>query len=383
MIERRQLLAGAAALGTAGLIHPVIAHARADTDKRLLFVIQRGAMDGLALLAPVGDPHLASLREPLLAGYDTAPRIGSFFALHPAMGDVAALAKQGQALFVHAAASSYRDRSHFDGQNLLETGGLRAYQRRDGWLNRMVGLLPAGDTRALALSTTVPLALQGAQEVASYAPTSIPRADSELLDRVTMLYADDPQLSALWSEALETRDMAGDSHLRNLRSAQQAGSLAARLMQGAQGARVMMIESEGWDSHANQPGQLGRSFANLDAMLAAFRTGLGDDWRDTLVIVATEFGRTVRVNGTRGTDHGTASAAMLLGGNVRGGRVLADWPGLAPAQLYQDRDLKPTTALESAIAGAVAEHYTLDPARVLATLFPGRTAPALSGLVRG
>ncbi|MBD3729688.1 MAG: DUF1501 domain-containing protein [Sphingomonadales bacterium] len=382
MIQRRSLLVGAASFGAASLISPVIAHAAAETDQRLLFVIQRGAADGLALLAPVGDPHLTALREPLLKGYDAAPRIGSFFALHPALGQVNAMAQSGEALFAHGVASAYRDRSHFDGQNLLETGGLRAYERRDGWLNRLLGLLPTGETRGLALSTTVPQALQGPRPVGSYAPSALPDADGALIDRVSALYAGDPQLSSLWQEALQTRGMAGNVTLKNLRNAQQTGALAASLMQGPKGARVMMVESEGWDSHANQPGQLGRTVAALDALLGAVRSGLGADWNRTLVIVATEFGRTARVNGTGGTDHGTASAAMLLGGRVRGGRVLADWPGLAASQLYQDRDLAPTIALESVIAGAVAEHFALDPAHTLATLFPERKIAPREGLLR-
>ena len=373
MIARRNVLAGGVALSLASIGTPTIAFARAATDKRLLFVIQRGAADGLSLLAPVGDPQFTTLRGKFLPDYAEAKRLGSFFALHPALAEVGTLADAGQARFVHAVASSYRARSHFDGQNLLESGGLRAYERRDGWLNRLVGLLPDGEVRALALSQTVPLALQGPETTASYAPSALPEAQGDLLTRVTGLYAEDPQLLELWQEALLTREMAGDSGVRSIRNAEQAGRVAASLMKGANGARIMMVESDGWDTHASQRGQIARSIGNLDAMLGAFRKGLGGDWNDTLVIVATEFGRTAAINGTGGTDHGTASLAMVLGGRLGKSGVVGDWPGLSPNQLYEGRDLRPTTALERVIAGATAEHFGLEPKPTLASLFPGRS----------
>jgi uncharacterized protein (DUF1501 family) len=141
-------------------------------------------------------------------------------------------------------------------------------------------------------------------------------------------------------------------------------------MLGGDGARIAMIETKGWDTHSGQRGRLNAQLRSLDQTLAAMQTGLGAEWANTLVIVATEFGRTARPNGTGGTDHGQASAAMLLGGAVRGGTVLADWPGLSDGALYEGRDLKPTTDLDALIAGAVSQHYALEPARVMATLFP-------------
>ncbi|MCP5397331.1 MAG: DUF1501 domain-containing protein [Sphingomonadaceae bacterium] len=373
MLDRRRLIASGAGFALASIAAPGIALGRAATDKRLLFVIQRGAADGMALLAPVGDPHFMALRHLFAPDYEARPRLSSFFALHPKLEMVGKLAASGDARFLHAAATAYRERSHFDAQNLLEGGGTRAYQRRDGWLNRLVGLLPDGEVRALALSPQVPLAMQGPERVTSYAPTAIPEADGDLLERVSDLYADDPQLLSLWSEALKTREMAGDTGLKNLRNAQQAGALAASLMAGPEGARVMMVESTGWDSHANQRGQLGRTVGNLDTMLGAFHARMGDDWRNTLVIVATEFGRTAQVNGTAGTDHGTASMAMFLGGNLPRAGVDTDWPGLAPAQLHEGRDLRPTASLEQKIASTVAGHFGLDGGRTMAALFPGRS----------
>lgn len=383
-LDRRTLLAGSL-IGAGSLAVPRIAFAQGAGHRNLLFVLLRGAADGMAMLAPVGDPGLAALRGASLADYDNAPRIGSFFALHPALAEVGDAVQAGEALFVHAAATSYRERSHFDGQNLLETGGTAPYASKDGWLNRLVALLNEGapaPLRALAIAPTVPLALRGTAPVSNYAPSALPEASEDLLARVSRLYAGDGELGPLWAQALETRAMAGDDGMRNLNDARKAGELAASLMRDASGARIGMIELGGWDTHANQRGAFARAARQLDALLGAYRSGMGAGWADTLVVVATEFGRTARLNGTGGTDHGTASAALVMGGGVRGGRVIADWPGLADSRLLEGRDLAPTIALESVLAGAVAEHLRLDPARAMARLFPGRGGTPLSGLMR-
>ena len=381
--DRRSLLAGSL-IGAGSLALPRLAFAQGTGSRNLLFVLLRGAADGMAMLAPVGDPGFAALRGAALADYDSAPRIGSFFAVHPALAEIAKLAAAGEALFVHAAATVYRARSHFDGQNLLESGGTAPYATKDGWLNRLVGLMneraPA-PLRALAIASAVPLALRGEAPVSNYAPSALPQASEDLLARVSLLYGADSELGPLWARALETRAMAADDGLTNLRDASAAGELAASLMRGAGGARIGMIELGGWDTHANQRGAFARSARQLDALLAAYRTGMGAAWADTMVVVATEFGRTARLNGTGGTDHGTASAALVMGGAVRGGRVIADWPGLAAAQLYEGRDLAPTIALESVLAGAVAEHLRLDPTLAMARLFPGRSAAPLAGII--
>jgi uncharacterized protein (DUF1501 family) len=385
--DRRTLLAGSLALGASGLALPRIALAQTSGTRKVLFVLLRGAADGLSMLAPVGDPGFEALRGAALADYANAPKIGSFFALHPAFAEVGKTAQAGEALFVHAAATAYRERSHFDGQNLLETGGTAPYASKDGWLNRLVALLAetrrAEPPRALAIAPVVPLALRGDAPVSSYAPSALPAASDDFMARVGALYEADSELAGLWARALETRAMAGDDGMNNLRDASANGALIASLMQGSRGAGIAMIEIDGWDTHANQRGAFARQARGLDALIGAYRSGMGAEWRDTLVLVATEFGRTARLNGTNGTDHGTASAAMMLGGSVMGGKVLADWPGLGMGQLYEGRDLAPTTALESVLAGALAEHLGLDPAQALARLFPGRSVRPLTGMVRG
>lgn len=384
-LDRRSLLAGSLVLGAGSLALPRIAFAQGTGSRNVLFVLLRGAADGMAMLAPVGDPGFEALRGATLPDYADAPRLDSFFAVHPALAEVGKAALAGEALFVHAAATAYRSRSHFDGQNLLETGGTAPYAAKDGWLNRLAALMnesaPA-PLRALAVAQAVPLALRGSAPVSNYAPSALPAASEDLLARVSQLYAADAELGPLWSRALETKAMAGDDSLANLRDAHAAGDLAASLMRGDGGARIGMIELGGWDTHANQRGAFARSARQLDALLAAYKAGMGAGWADTLVVVATEFGRTARLNGTGGTDHGTAGATLLMGGAVRGGRVIADWPGLGEAQLHEGRDLAPTTSLEGVLAGAVAEHLRLDPKLAMTRLFPGRADPALSGLVR-
>ena len=368
MLSRRFFL-GAGGAAVAALSMPRMAFARANTSRRFVFIIQRGAADGLSILGPTGDPLHAGLRDSFDQGLQNGTKLGSFFTLHPALAETAKMYAASQALFVHAVASPYRDRSHFDGQNVLETGGSAAYQLKDGWLNRLLSLLPAGDTKALALSDTVPMALRGNNQVSSYAPSKLAGPSEDLLQRVAALYEADQQLHALWSEAVATRMTAGDVEATGQNGA-AIGSVAARLLSGDSGARIAMIETNGWDTHSGQQGRLAAQLRNLDGIVGSLKTGLGDDWANTLVVVATEFGRTARPNGTGGTDHGEASLAMLLGGAVAGGKVIADWPGLSTAALYEGRDLKPTTDLDALIGGAVAQHYALDARRVMTTLFP-------------
>ncbi len=370
-MDRRQLLVRSL-LGAGALALPGLSFAAAPGDRRFVFVIQRGAADGLNIVMPVGDPGFAAARGTLAV--DGATKLDALFSLHPALVETGKLYADKEALFAHAVASPYRDRSHFDGQNVLETGGTLAYQLKDGWMNRLIALLPKDESEAIAIATTIPAALRGRADVSSYAPSALPAASDDLMGRVSALYAGDAQLHGLWAQALATRAMTSDLSDLGGRNGAATGALAARLLTGPGSARIAMIETGGWDTHAQQKGRLAAQLKGLDGLITALKTGLGADWRKTLVIVATEFGRTVAVNGTGGTDHGTGSSAMLIGGAVQGGRVVADWPGLSQSALYEGRDLRPTLGLDTLIANALARHYALDPARVAAALFPGQPA---------
>lgn len=378
-MDRRSFL-GAAAM----LVAPRILWAQAATERRFIFVMQRGAADGLNTVIPYADPAYARARGALAIDPVGALKLDGSFALHPSLSHLHTLYGAGQATFFHAVASPYRDRSHFDAQNVLESGGSAPYQLRDGWMNRLLGMLPRSGKEAIAFSPAVPLAFQGAMPVTSYAPSALPPAQEDLLMRVEQLYAQDGALQALWSSAMEARGMAagmGGGAARQ--DAAVLGRMAAGFLARADGPRVAMIETSGWDTHSGQAARLGTQLRNLDKLLAGLQDGLGAVWHQTVVLVATEFGRTVAANGTGGTDHGTGSVAMLVGGAVAGGRVVADWPGLAPADLLDGRDLKPTLALDALITAACAESFGLEPDRLAPVLFPsGAQSPPMPALLR-
>jgi uncharacterized protein (DUF1501 family) len=378
MIHRRQFLhIAGAGLGSL-LVAPRIVFANVETDRRFVFVIQRGAADGLNTIVPYADPAYAMLRGKLAVSDPI--KLDGMFGLHPSLAGLSKLHQEKQALFVHAVASPYRERSHFDGQNVLESGGSAPYERKDGWLNRLVGMLPKSRSEAIAFAPTIPLALRGAAEVGSYAPSALPEAPDDLMMRVSQLYEADEQLHALWSSAMEARTLGAAREARQ--DPASVGRTAASFLAKPDGPRVAMIETSGWDTHAGQQGRLANQLKGLDAMIDAMRVDLGDVWKDTTVLVATEFGRTAAANGTGGTDHGTASAALLAGGAVKGGRVLADWPGLAANALYEGRDLAPTLDLDMLIAAAAAETFGFDPEKTMRTLFADRPFnEAVSGLV--
>ena len=371
-LDRRSFL-GAAALLTAS---PVLFAQAAE--RRFVFIIQRGAADGLNTVIPYADPAYARLRGALAVDPASALKLDGTFALHPSLPRLHELHAAGEASFFHAVASPYRDRSHFDGQNVLETGGSAAYQVKDGWMNRLVGLLPRRGKDAIAFSAAVPVALRGPAEVTTYAPSALPQANDDLMLRVEQLYAGDSQLHALWSSALDARGMAGEkSGGERRQDAAALGRIAAGFLARADGPRIAMIETGGWDTHSGQNARLAGQLRSLDNLVGALRDAMGVAWSQTVVLVATEFGRTVAANGTGGTDHGTGAVAMLIGGRVQGGRVVADWPGLLPADLHEGRDLKPTLALDRLLASACAETFGIDPDRTARVLFPdsARGAP--------
>ena len=375
---------------------PRFAQAAGGRDPRLAVVILRGALDGLSTVAPVGDPDYAALRGAiaLSASGDTpAPMLDGFFALHPAMPNFARLYKAGQLVAVHATATPYRERSHFDGQDVLESGQPKPGLVQSGWLNRVLTALPAGEDigrhGAVGVGATSPLVVRGPAPVLGWAPQGLQKADDDTARRVLELYSHrDPVLRDALQKGLETDAMAtggaprkpggGDAMLR-------AASGAALLMAKPDGPRIAAMAFGGWDTHVNEGGATGglaHLLGGLDSALATFEEGLGPVWKDTVVLVVTEFGRTAQINGTVGTDHGTATVAFLLGGAVKGGRVIADWPGLKQTQLYEKRDLKPTTDLRAVMKGVLADHLGLSATVLRDTVFPGSAGAApMTGLI--
>ncbi len=396
MLSRRVLLRNIG-LGTALGAIPGLSFARADTDARLVLVILRGAADGLALVPPYGEGKYKSLRGELAIAApgrdDGLHKLDGMFGLHPVMANTYDLYKDKQALVVHAISSPYRERSHFDGQDVLENGATSVGMARDGWLNRALDPLGGslGNEVAIAMAQNTPLVLRGQNSVTSWAPSQLPDADADTLRRIEMLYAEDPFFATRLTQALASQKIAGDMGSQRMRrndAAQTKAMMqaAAKFLTAGDAPQIAVIESGGWDTHANQgaaSGSLANKFAALDEGLAELHHGMASDWSHTVVIVVTEFGRTVKVNGTRGTDHGTATAALMLGGAINGGRVVADWPGLSTGNLYEGRDLYPTTDIRSLFKSVLAEHLLLPEAFIEREVFPdSASAPPLPGLIR-
>jgi len=388
MIARRSLLLGLSALSMGGAR---VAFAQAPGEARLVVVLLRGALDGLAAVQPYADPAFAGLRG-LLAGSAPATEgglldLGGRFGLHPAMPKLHAMYRGGDALIVHAVAGHWRSRSHFDAQDFLESG---AGQRlNSGWLNRALSAMPdAGQARrGLAMGVDVPLLMRGPVRVGSYAPPGNSSVESDTMSQLLALHRADPALGPAFAEGLRARGfsaavLAGQAPGPGNRNGFVALSGAAgRLLAAADGPRVAALEIGGWDTHAAQLPRLAAVLAELDTGLDALREGLGDAWRRTAILVATEFGRTVRVNGTNGTDHGTGGVAFLLGGAIAGGRVAGDWPGLS--ELFENRDLLPTTDLRALAKALLGGHLRL-PTAAVAQAFPGsESVGAMRGVLRG
>lgn len=389
MALRRDFLFGlAAASGAAALGLPRFALARIPSDRRFVFVILRGGMDGLAAVPPYAEPSYRALRGALALPEPGRPDgiipIDGFYGLNAALAPIAPLFRKGEAMALHALATAYRERSHFDGQDVLEGGTATPHALADGWLNRALGLYGAVAPRVgLAVGQGVPLALRGAVAVKSWAPSRLPGLPPAIVRKLRALYQGDPafalaleegvQAETLAEEALGERRMMDDQGPRANAFAKLAPE-AGKLLAAPDGPRIAVMECLGWDTHQGQGTVRGRLAETLKAFAegcAGLAQSLGPAWRNTVVLAASEFGRTVRANGTGGTDHGTATAAFLMGGAVHGGRVVARWPGLGERQLYQGRDLAPTGDLRAALKAVLHDHLELPLDALDRVVFPG------------
>ena len=394
--SRRALLLGGASFASWAYL-PKFARATDGRDPRLIVVILRGALDGLATVAPLGDPDYAALHGSIALtpnGPHAATMLDSFFALHPAMPEFVRMYRQQHAAVIHAVATPYRDRSHFDGQDVLESGFAGPGRVQSGWLNRALEALPRGDRvmSALAIGPTAPLVLRGAAPTVGWAPVALPQADDDTASRLIELYQHrDPALATALSQGLQLEKTAHGEQMKMKPGGNNAAAMrlvargAAKLMGADDGPRIAALAFDGWDTHANEGGPIGRLallLSGLDGALAEFEIGLGERWRDTVVVVATEFGRTARINGTEGTDHGTGTVALLAGGAVKGGRVISDWPGLKPASLHEGRDLAPTTDLRAVLKGVLRDHLGIAERVLAETVFPeSASVKPIKGLV--
>ncbi len=386
--------------------------ARAESrDPRFLTIILRGALDGLATVAPVGDPDWIALRGDnalTLQSKTPALKLDGLFALNPAMPNLHRMFTAGEAIVVHACATPYRERSHFDGQDLLESGLPKPGPSDSGWLNRtLAGLAPGGrvdpkGSRVFAVGPVTPLIARGAAPILSWSPQQVMPASDDTLARLLDLYRhSDVKLASVLEDnskltAIEhSGDMKGDMAKKpggpgpNPAQARayfsDAAGNAAKFLAQPDGPRIGALALDGWDTHVNEgiaSGRLSQLLGSLDDSLAAVKTNMGPAWKDTVVVLATEFGRTAHINGTDGTDHGTATVSLLIGGALKGGRVIADWPGLKPGSLYENRDLKPTTDLRAVIKGVLQDHLRADEHTLAQNVFPGSDAiRPMTGLV--
>ncbi|HEY6434342.1 MAG TPA: DUF1501 domain-containing protein [Acetobacteraceae bacterium] len=387
-LTRRGVLLGltsAFALGRASL-----ALAAAATEQRFVVVILRGALDGMSAVVPHGDPALAELRGELVP--DGLLDLGGFYGLHPSLTNLHAMYQTGELLPVHAVAGPTRVRSHFEAQDCLESGA--DHRMTSGWLNRAVAAMPGAATGrpegdALAIGVSVPLLLHGTATVGNWAPHGVITPSPDLYTQIAVLNQADQITGPAIAEGLRERGFAGAVLADG--SEQPAGNryafptllrAAGEMLRATDGPRIAAAEIGGWDTHVAQVPRLTRVLKDLDAGLAALKDGLGPAWQQTAVLVMTEFGRTARINGTKGTDHGTATVAFVLGGAVAGGRIAADWPGLGAGKLLEDRDLQPTQDLRAVAKGLLAQHLGLG-AEALATVFPdSATVQPMAGLIR-
>lgn len=413
LLSRRRLLGGSAAsLALWGLLpRSAIAGTR---DPRLLTVILRGGLDGIAMVGPVADPDYQRLRGGQAipaSGPNAGLPLDSLFALNHNLTVLHGLYRKGEATFFHAVATPYRGRSHFDGQDVLESGMPGVGRLDDGWMNRALAGLPSGGAAApkkgLAMGAVVPLVMRGPAPVLSWIPKAynLPLRHSTIARLADLYNVTDPKLAKAFAEGLEIDRIstaaataappatakpgetkpASAPAPRPFRDFVDAAETAAKFLSTPDGPRIGALSYNGWDTHANAgtlQGQLANRLAGLDAALAALHEGLAPVWKDTVVLVVTEFGRTARVNGTDGTDHGTGMLAFMIGGAVKGGRVVADWPGLGEAALYEGRDLKPTRDLRTVLKGVLRDHLGIPDGALASTVFPESAAERpLDGLI--
>ncbi len=402
--RRELLLASGTLFAWAHLPRVALAEGR---DPRLLVIVLRGALDGLAAVAPAGDPDWTKLRgDQALTQQGGGLPLDDLFVLNPSMPNLHRLYRAGQASIVHAVATPYRERSHFDGQDVLESGLPRVGSADSGWLNRALqGLGAEGridSRRAFAVGPITPLVARGPAPILSWTPPKLQPASIDTMSRLLDLYRHtDPALAA----ALEERDglakiardggiamtparpeprPAGPGGAVRAYFAEAAGG-AAKFMARPDGPRVGALAFDGWDTHADEGasnGRLAQLLAALDGAIAAIEAGMGEAWRQTAVAIVTEFGRTARINGTAGTDHGTATIALLAGGALKGGRVIADWPGVGDRALHESRDLKPTLDLRAVLKGLLRDHIRVDERALASAVFPGsESVRPLAGLL--
>lgn len=377
-MDRRTFVRGMCLGGAATFALPVVRFAQVAGDGKFVFVLLRGGFDGLAALVPIGDPDYVKIRGAMAYADSEVTTLEDGFGLAPGLTPLRTFWDDQELVALHAMAIPYRTRSHFDGQAVLETGLAGLQGSSDGWLNRLLQIMD-GERSGIAVAAGMPRSLSGPHSVSSWSPAQLGAVDDPYLDRLAVLYRADRRLHDRFEAALQLRDLASGIESDGDRRGAGGGRVApvmtaaARFLREPGGPNVAALEFSGWDTHATQGmagGQLDRLLGQLAEGLLTFRTEMGASWRDTTVVVMTEFGRTARPNGTGGTDHGTAGAGFVIGPNVARSTVVTDWPGLAEGALYQNRDLNPTLDTRAVLKAAVAGTFDLTSGQA-DRVFPG------------
>ena len=374
-MERRDFLKGT--LGTLYMMaSPNMALPDTNpTEKRLLVVLLRGGMDGLASIPPLGDKNLSKIRKDILV--NGANDLDGFFGINPSLRFLGSEYHKGRAAFVHATSFPYTGRSHFDGQNIMETGFEQAYAVTSGWVGRAMN---AAGFSSLAVSLPIPIILRGNDVNSNYFPTNFPKAGKSVYKDVKEMWQNDPQLAGLLDPIIGRRMQHGGRG-----DTRELVSFAAKEMHKSDGPRVGLLEFEGFDTHAlqgNEDGHHAEILAELDGVLEGFKRQMGDLYDNTVVVTVTEFGRTASENGTQGTDHGWASAIFLAGGLVKGKQVISDWPGLGSKDLYEGRDLLMTIDARDVYAEVVKTVFDLNDEDIARDVFLGYRPEKSLGLMR-
>jgi uncharacterized protein (DUF1501 family) len=387
-LSRRAFVGRSLALGCSAAASPLVTpvtFAAAPGDARLVVIVLRGAMDGLDVVRPYGDRHFKTYRPNLAS--DGFQDLDGHFGLHDTLAPLMPLWNLGELAFAHAVSTPYRDkRSHFDGQDFLENGGSSPggdmTSTRDGWLNRALEGLPGTHARtAFAVGREKLLLLSGDAEISSWSPDSALNLTPQAELLLSVIYESDPLFRQAAMQAMELSDLTdgkGMSTRRAARAEALASFAASRLNEDS---RIAAFSLNGWDTHANQANALPRALNELRVAIETLKSGLGGNWQRTLVLGLTEFGRTVRENGSRGTDHGTGGAAIFAGGALNGKQVFGDWPGLAPGDLYRDRDLMPTTDVRAYAGWALHGLFGLSASKIERDVFPGLELGTEPGLL--
>ena len=364
-MDRRSFMRQMCLGGIATFALPGVTFAQVKQDGRFVFVLLRGGFDGLAAVVPFGDDAYARLRSGFAFEESELFALNELFGLAPGLSPLRDLWQANELVTLHAMAIPYRTRSHFDGQAILETGIDRPVGSSDGWLNRLLQVMQ-GKRSGIAIAAGMPRSLTGPYEVQTWSPTQLGVVDDAYLQRLGALYRTDKALYGRFEAAVQQQDTVGEEPMAR-GNARRSGvtsimQAAAKILRQDTGPNIAAMEFSGWDTHANQGlagGALDRLLGQLAEGVMAFRTDMGPAWKNTTVVVMTEFGRTARANGTRGTDHGTAGAGFLIGPKVKKSAAFADWPGLDDRSLFEGRDLKPTLDVRAVLKASIAGSFDL------------------------